>query len=152
MTVEDTRAALRSAGLSATPHRLWVLALLEHAGRALSAPEILERAQSEQAMNKVTLYRILDLLAAKGLVAKSLGHDRSALYCLGERRTETAHGHFHCSGCGRALCLEIGAPALDLAALRASLPMRLDEISLNLFGRCPACLERDAWHGAGEDS
>lgn len=151
MTAKGTHAALRAAGLSATPHRLWVLALLEQAGRALSAPEILERAQSEQAMNKVTLYRILDLLAEKGLVAKSLGHDRSALYCLGERHTKTAHGHFHCSGCGRALCLEIGAPALDLAALRAALPMRLDEISLNLFGRCPACLEHDAKSKAGEE-
>lgn len=140
MSSSEARGLLFSAGLEATPHRLWVLERVLAAGQALAAPELLEQAGQEQGMNKVTLYRILDLLAAHGLLARSAGPERSFLYCAGGGHGGRAgtHGHFRCTSCGRTFCLTLGRDVFDPEAL-AQLPMRVERIGITLEGVCDAC-------------
>ena len=134
MSVPDARSLLFAAGLDPTPHRQWVLERLLDAGRALAAPELLDQAGGTQGMNKVTLYRILDLLAAHGLLSRSAGPERSFLYCAGGGMDGSVsggtHGHFRCTRCGRTYCLTLPRAALDPDALAASMPMRLERIGI----------------------
>ena len=131
---------LFTAGLESTPHRLWVLERVLAAGEPVAAPGLLEQAEQEQGMNKVTLYRILDLLAAHGLLARSAGPERSFLYCAGGGHGgETGtHGHFRCTSCGRTFCLTLGREIFDTKAL-VMLPMRVERIGITLEGVCDAC-------------
>ncbi|MEF2144604.1 MAG: transcriptional repressor [Desulfovibrionaceae bacterium] len=126
---------LRGAGVSATGRRLLVLETLVSAGSAVSAPELL--ASLGQSMNKVTLYRILDLLVDKHILARHSGPDRTAHYCLG-----TGHGHFHCRRCGRCLCLHLPGTGLDPASAGLDALGRVDEIEVRVEGVCKECLDR----------
>lgn len=139
MSIPDARGLLFAAGLDPTPHRQWVLERLLAEGRALAAPDLLEEAERTQGMNKVTLYRILDLLAAHGLLARSPGPERSFLYCAGGGMEKGTHGHFRCTRCGRTYCLTLDREVFDPAALSASVPMRVERIGITLEGVCEAC-------------
>ncbi len=142
MSRNDARSLLFAAGLDPTPHRTWVLENLLAAGRAMAAPEMLEQAADRQGMNKVTLYRILDLLAAHGLLSRSAGPERAFLYCAGNGGSggeEGTHAHFCCTRCGRTFCLTLPSAVLDAGALRAALPMQVERIGVTLEGVCDAC-------------
>lgn len=137
MTVEQAKTLLAKAGLEPTPNRLQVLTVLSGLGRAVSAPEILE--ELGQAMNKVTLYRILDLLVDEGLVFRHSSGDRAFRYCLGRSGTPGAHVHFYCTRCNQMDCLPLESIPLDLGHVAETLPMRVDNVEIRLDGLCEAC-------------
>jgi Fe2+ or Zn2+ uptake regulation protein len=132
---------LAAAGLEATPHRLLVYETVLAAGRALAAPELLELPALAAAMNKVTLYRILDALAAAGLLLRSTGGDRAARYCptTSDRARGHEHGHFACTACGAVECLDTAVLPMDCAALGRLLAREVRHVELRLEGVCPAC-------------
>lgn len=114
-TTEPTAAErLRNAGIRATPVRQWVLAALADGG-GVSPAEMLERLAEEGVrINKVTLYRTLDLFVERGVAERHAGAaptDRSFRYCVA---TPQGHCHFYCTVCGSMQCLH--AP-VDLSPL-----------------------------------
>lgn len=150
---EDRQAVLRrrvrGAGLRVTGARLRVLAVLEQAGVLLSHHD-LERALGPQAMDRVTLYRVLESLVGSGLAHRVAGGDRVWRFGLtadaaGDvvRAAHGAHAHFQCRDCGRIVCLgevpvaNSGVPAVADVALPAGyLP---EAVELTVRGRCPQC-------------
>jgi Fur family ferric uptake transcriptional regulator len=129
---EHARSAIRETGERVTPARVRVLEELMGSGRALSHHD-LEDALGAAAMDRVTLYRVLEWLVERGLSCRTLGGDR--VFRFSATRPGVGHAHFECSGCGRVLCLAVPTPQA------AGLPQgfRADSVALTVRGRCADC-------------
>jgi Fur family ferric uptake transcriptional regulator len=133
---------LQKTGLDPTEHRLRILLAVANTPHPSSALEILETVRSDRDINRVTVYRILDLLV-EHLILNRLGlGEKSQRFCL---RTEPddAHPHFHCARCDRFLCLESHLLDLDHQALD-SLALDIHHVDIRLEGICPACRKSTA--------
>lgn len=129
---------LRAAGLKATPARVRVLDLLAEATQPVCHAEL----EARLAIDRVTLYRVLDSLAACGLAARSLddrGVFRFASAAAHQRHI--GHAHFRCTGCGEVFCLDTPPPPPP------KLPrgFKAAEVELDVRGTCGNC----ARHGSG---
>lgn len=131
-------AAIANLGERATEARRRTLEVLFSVEHPLSHTEIEAKLATRGALDRVTLYRVLDWLVATGLVHKIEGHDRvwrfsaTAVDALG-------HAHFCCTDCNKVYCLTGIKPVFAL-----SLPpgFRLGEADLSLRGTCPDCEPR----------
>ena len=124
-----------------TPARVGVLGILLNANAALSHQEIEQTAlQQGLVADRVTLYRALDWLVEQGLAHKIAGADRTWRYNA-QTGTPHQHAHFHCKDCEQVFCLENLQPTL-LFALPGG--YQIDEVELNLQGRCPDCRNKHA--------
>lgn len=134
----DAAARIRAAGLRVTRARLRVLSLLEMASSPLSHAQIEAQLalDEEGALDRVTLYRVLDALAQCGLLLKALdarGVFRFAV--TAQRHSHDDHLHFRCLDCGGVFCLDAAPPQPP------SLPsgFRLLDAAYDLRGACPDC-------------
>jgi Fe2+ or Zn2+ uptake regulation protein len=137
-------AMLARAAIDPTPLRLLVVHLLATAGRALPATDILVLARGQHRVNKVTLYRILELFVDKGLAQRHSSGDRARRYCLGPRFSGQPHCHAYCVRCGRMECLPIAEGLVDIAALGPSLAMDVVGVEVRIDGICAACRRETA--------
>lgn len=89
----------------ATAARWWALAILRQAEQPLTPDELFAAtvAATPKAPDRVTVYRALDWLVAKGLVRRIAASDRAARYEAAN--DNPAHAHFLCTTCGRTWCL-----------------------------------------------
>lgn len=131
----DPEQLLRRMGERVTLPRVRVLTALVRSGHALTHHEI-ERQLGKEALDKVTLYRVLDWLCGKGLAQRRAGPDRVWRFSAAEAGHER-HAHFECSGCGKLICLD----KLPAAALNLNVPrgFRSEGIELTVRGRCAHC-------------
>lgn len=131
-TPSTTQAAARITQLKerATPARIVVLAALLDSSCALSHVEL--AAQLPPHFDRVTLYRVLDWLVARGLVHRIATPDvwRFSAVAL----TPHPHAHFICTGCHRTLCLAHPLPVLTLPA-----DYQVQSWEMTIYGHCPAC-------------
>jgi Fur family ferric uptake transcriptional regulator len=126
----------QTAGRS-TQARTAVLAILLEATAALSHQEVEQLAQQQGlAVDRVTLYRVLDWLVEQQVAHKVMGADRTWRYNALADVNHPQHAHFHCQQCHQVFCLENLQPAVLL-----SLPTgyQLQHVEINLQGLCPAC-------------
>jgi Fur family transcriptional regulator, ferric uptake regulator len=137
----EAATQLAASGLAATVNRELVVRVLSENGSPLTPLELLERLDGR--MNRVTLYRILDLLVERGVVTRHNAGERAFRYCLSHgshHESPLGHAHFHCSRCGRTQCLDEKTLRLDLGRLCAALPMRVEAAEFSLSGVCQGCL------------
>jgi Fur family ferric uptake transcriptional regulator len=129
---EHARSVIRDTGERVTPARVRVLGELLGAGRALSHHD-LEHSLGADAIDRVTLYRVLDWLVERGFSCRTLGADR--VFRFSAQRGGRGHAHFECSVCGRVLCLAAAAPQPQ------ALPegFRAESVALTVRGRCADC-------------
>ncbi len=127
---------LEHCGVAATENRLLVVRALSGADHPQTPLELL--AQLSGRMNRVTLYRILELLVERGVVARHNAGERAFRYCLG--RGVTGHSHFHCTRCGATQCLDSALLEPGLSRILSGLPMRVDMAEVTLGGVCEGCL------------
>jgi len=94
-------AALRKQGYRLTPQREMIVQAIAHAGRHVTAEEILKQVQARTtAVNVATVYRTLELLAELGLVSRcDLGSGKMYYATL----RHGPHGHLVCRQCGRVV-------------------------------------------------
>jgi Fur family ferric uptake transcriptional regulator len=102
-----------------------------------SAAEIIEALRTGTGINRVTVYRILDLLVEHGLLNRLDLGGKSSRFCLRETDDDT-HPHFHCTRCDRYLCLHVETLPLDPNTL-AGLSLDVRHVDIRLEGICPAC-------------
>lgn len=150
--MDDTAAAsaqalLARAGIEATPLRLLVAEILDQSGGALAVADILTRVRRRHDLNKVTLYRILDLFVARGVACRHNSGERARRYCLGARFAARPHCHAHCLRCGRTLCLPVAEGLVNLEALGPDLPLAVTGVEVRLDGVCAACAAKDRARG-----
>lgn len=138
----DIRTRLHRAGLRATAPRLAVLALLAEQTRPLAFCEVAD-ALGRTDWDRATTYRNLVKLSEAGLarvVSRAGGMARYTAVRDGSE-SEHAHPHFVCSDCGGVSCLPQAAVPVPRVRGRWSASVR--DASIQLQGRCPACLDRE---------
>ena len=78
----DYSGLLEKSGLGHTSNRLRVLEIIGNSRHPLSAQEVIEKLNNGREINRVTVYRILDILVEKKLVERISAGDRSFRYGL----------------------------------------------------------------------
>jgi Fur family ferric uptake transcriptional regulator len=137
----DYRRLLTSAGLEPTPRRLGVLEVIGANSAPLSARDIFTTMKRSAGINRVTVYRILDLLGSRGLVERLGGGGRSLVYGLAPNENHPAHPHFHCRTCGALQCLQPGSLKMDLRGIQRSFAGKIQGVEVRVDGICKNCLE-----------
>lgn len=168
---QQARSMLRQRGQRVTTPRATVLATMLAASAEARAQRgslsafshqdlstLLESARARPhlgALDRVTLYRVLEWMVEIGLAHKIAGDDRVFRFSLNAppevssstaqasaaRGDESGHAHFHCDGCHRVYCLR-ESPRLA-EALQAALPQGFvgKELAITVRGLCPDCAE-----------
>lgn len=131
---------LSTLGMTPTPHRRRVLEVIGGNNYPLSAQEIYATLRRTQAINRVTVYRILDTLVENGIVQRLRGGGRAAYYGMAPNEHHQPHPHFYCKHCGQMNCLNPGSIEMDLKAFRQMFPGRIDGVELRIDGVCKDCL------------
>ena len=131
---------LKSRRIQDTPHRLAVLEAVAGSPRPLTAMEVLDWVRRRADVNKVTVYRILDLFVEKGLVERMSAGDRSFRYGLSPDLHDHPHAHFYCRQCGTMKCLDLDELPLNLRPIELRLGGVIEKVEVRLDGTCPDCL------------
>jgi len=101
------RQTIQAAGLRATPARVATLNLLRQSSTPLTHAEVSDRL-TDQGIDKATIFRNLNDLAAAGLLRRSeLGDHVWRFEIVGEgEHVHESHPHFVCVDCGNVSCLQ----------------------------------------------
>jgi Fur family transcriptional regulator, ferric uptake regulator len=141
---DQARQLLKGKAERLTSPRLGVLAALLQAKSALTQSEVHTEVErlSPVHVDRVTIYRVLDWLTEVGLAHRVSGGDR--VFRFSASINSHAHGHFHCSDCGRMFCIgaqQNGKPTGLDASVKALLPSGFvsGDIDLTISGRCAEC-------------
>jgi Fur family ferric uptake transcriptional regulator len=137
-SLSDIASTIRTAGARVTPARVRVLGLLQAAHGPLTHGDIEEALGRDAlpAIDRVTLYRVLDWLAAANLAHKAT--DAHGVFRFSAAAPDVKHGkhvHFRCTDCGGVQCLDMKlprAPALPRG-------FRLTGMDLDIRGECAHC-------------
>jgi len=137
----DYSGLLEESGLGYTTNRHRVLEVIGDNSRPLSAQQIFDTLNRTDNINRVTVYRILDLLLEKGLVDRISGGGRSFVYGLAPNANHPAHPHFYCKACGRLECLNPRSLSVDLHSMRRTFPGLIENVAVRVDGVCENCLK-----------
>ena len=135
----DYVSLLETNGLGHTPNRLRVLEIIGNSSQPLSAQEVIEELNRSGRVNRVTVYRILDLLVAKRLVERISAGDRSFRYGLAPNTNHKPHSHFYCVECGEMECLSADQINLDTQPLQRSFLGLIERVEVRFDGICQDC-------------
>jgi Fur family ferric uptake transcriptional regulator len=147
----DYRQLLASADLEASHNRLRVLEVVGNNGFPLSAADVFETIERTRAINRVTVYRILDLLVERGIVARISTGGRAFYYGLAPNEHHRPHPHFYCKQCGNMTCLAPECLPVDTDPLDNIYPGRIDTVEIRIDGICKNCL-RTKLHTRSENT
>ena len=114
-----------------------MLRLLRAAPTALTHAQI-ESALGVPALDRVTLYRVLDWLVDSGLAHKNADASRVFRFSAASAGEHTAHVHFRCEACGGVFCIDAAPPA----APRLPAGFLLSRMDFDLRGLCAQCSAR----------
>jgi Fur family ferric uptake transcriptional regulator len=136
--LETLRAAVRGAGLRATPSRIAVLHLLRSVGSPVSHSDMVAKLTS-QAWDPATIYRNLTDLSDVGLARRTdVGDHIWRFEAITGSHRASAHPHFVCTECGTIECL----PDLEYVVTRTKAPraIRQKRVEVQVRGLCDACM------------
>ena len=131
---------LSSSNLAPRPNRLKVLEIIGNNRSPLSAQEIHDTITRSEGINRVTVYRILDLLVEKGIVERLSSGGRSFHYGLAPNKNHPSHPHFYCKHCGMLECLNPEALRLEMEPLRKTYPGIIEKVEIRVDGICKNCM------------
>ena len=134
---------LEDSRLEPTPKRLQVLEVIGSNNSPLSAQQIFETLSRTANINRVTVYRILDLLVEKGLVDRMSGGGRSFVYGLAPNDNHPAHPHFYCRNCGSLECLNPESLNVDMQSMQRTFPGIIENVEVRVDGVCKNCLRAE---------
>jgi Fur family ferric uptake transcriptional regulator len=139
----DYAYLLEKSGLGPTPKRLKVLEVIGNNNCPLSAHEIFETLSRTNSINRVTIYRILDLLVEKGLVDRISSGGRSFHYGLAPNENHHPHPHFYCKHCGNMECLDPKSLYIDTALIHRTFPGLIQNVEVRFDGICKNCVRNE---------
>ena len=135
----DYELLLKDSGLARTLNRLRVLEIIGEGSHPLSAQEIIEQLNKTRGVNRVTVYRILELLVENKLVERISAGDRSFRYGLAPNANHQPHSHFYCVECGGMECLSPEQVNLDTQSLKRSFLGLIERVEVRFDGICQDC-------------
>ena len=131
---KNAETLLKSAGLRITYNRIEILKFLIERGRPLSHAEVHDALPD---MDRVTLYRTLASLVARGVSHQVQGPDGAWRFCSHKPGDGCPgnHPHFLCSSCGTMTCLT------DQRLARVDVPdgYEVEGKQLVVYGICSRC-------------
>ncbi|GAB4420907.1 MAG: Fur family transcriptional regulator [Anaerolineae bacterium] len=133
---------LRAQGERLTVQRQWVIEALCDRGEHLTVQQVQSRlTQQGASLTETTVYRILQWLKERGVVAQTDLGQSGVVYQIIDRQP---HHHLVCLRCGQIVDLDDSI----MDGLRAELRRRYDfEPRIDhmaVFGLCRACRDQDA--------
>jgi len=133
-------AMIRKEGGRATDNRVRILALLLAEDQAITHREIEARMPGQQ-LDRVTLYRVLQWLADRGLIHKITSDDHVWRFHVNDDAYAHQHAHFKCTNCAKVVCLE-DLPSGRQSGSHLTLPTgyRFQTIELTVKGLCAKCV------------
>ena len=137
----DYSSFLQASGLGHTPNRQRVLEVIGDSSRPLSAQQIFDTLSPIDNINRVTVYRILDLLVDNGLVSRISGGGRSFVYGPAPNENHPAHPHFYCKSCGNLECLNPLSLNVDLHPMQRTFVGLIENVEVRVDGVCKNCLK-----------
>ena len=138
-------AAIRATGERLTQPRIAVLACLLASGSANSHLDVAGMLADHHAVDRVTVYRVLEWLVNLGIAHRIAGDDRVWRFMVSTQAASAKsaplgqhghHAHFTCQTCGQTFCLDKATPKIDVKLPKG---FRTSEIDLVVRGRCAAC-------------
>ena len=135
---------LAAAELEATANRLRVLEVVGNNPYPLSAGDIFKTLERDGSINRVTVYRILDLLVDHGVVERLSTGGRAAYFGLAPNDVHQPHPHFYCKRCVQMDCLKPKSVPVETEPLWDHLPGRIDKVEVRIDGVCQSCLQKTA--------
>ena len=130
---------LKAADLEPTPNRLRVLEVVGNNSYPLSAGDIFKTLERSSTINRVTVYRILDLLVDHGVVERISTGGRAFYYGLAPNNHHQPHPHFYCKKCGQMDCLNPESLIIDTEPLLKTFSGRIDKVEVRIDGICKNC-------------
>jgi Fur family ferric uptake transcriptional regulator len=131
----DIKNTLRQNKLKATPARLGLLDIFEHAKKPLSVNDLEKKLGGH--VDKVTLYRNTEALGSLGLLKRIRLNDRQEYY---ELASQEHHHHLICEKCGKVADIEgCKIVANNKSLLKKSGFAEISSHSLEFFGICNNC-------------
>ncbi len=140
----DYKKLLDAVDLEATTNRLQVLEVVGNNRFPLSANDIYTTLARRSTINRVTVYRILDLLVARRVVERLSTGGRAAYFGLAPNAHHQPHPHFYCKRCKRMDCLPPESLNVDVDPLWKTFPGRIDKVEVRVDGVCQHCVEHAA--------
>lgn len=134
---------LSSAGLETTANRIRVLEVVGNNSFPLSAADIFKTLDRSSSINRVTIYRILDLLVGHGVLERLSTGGRAAYYGLAPNDYHVPHPHFYCKSCGQMDCLNPESLNIDTDPLWKTFPGRIDKVEVRVDGLCKNCVKQN---------
>ena len=133
---------LAAADLDATENRMRVLEVVGNNRFPLSANDIFKTLERSSGINRVTVYRILELLVDHGIVERLSTGGRAAYYGLAPNDFHEAHPHFYCKSCGQMDCLNPEFLDVNTEPLWKTFPGRIDKVEVRVDGLCKNCVKQ----------
>lgn len=136
------KKCLSEAEIEATTNRLRVLEVVGNNRFPLSADDIYKILKRSSTINRVTVYRILDLLVEHSVVERISTGGRAFYYGLAPNDYHSPHPHFYCKSCGQMDCLSPESLTVDTDPLWKTYPGRIDKVEIRIDGICKNCEKR----------
>ncbi len=134
---------IETAGLEATANRIHVLEVIGNNPYPLSASDVFQTIERTHPINKVTVYRILDLLVEKDIINRLSTGGRASYYGLAPNENHANHPHFYCTECGQMDCLSPESMDIGMGNLNKTFPGKIDRVEVRVDGICKNCLRHD---------
>lgn len=138
----DYEGLIKRSGLEVTPNRIGVLEIIGNNNSPLSAREVFNTFKRQREINRVTVYRILDLLVEKGLLDRLSGGGRAFYYGLAPNENHDPHPHFYCKQCGNMECLNPETMLLDVEMISRTFPGQIENVEVRVDGVCKVCIRQ----------
>lgn len=132
---DDFKGALNKAGERVTSPRLAVFRMLTRNG-PISMPKLIDAAEQDS-IDRVTVYRTIDLLRKLGLI-QEVGLGRNRLFELSDD-FHAHHHHFTCVKCGKIIDFDSDVIESNLDHISDNLGFDIRSHQLELTGICKDC-------------
>lgn len=139
-TQESYKQLLRDRNLHATQPRISLLLAMDQYGSAIPHSKI---HKSLVDVDRVTIYRMLEVLVKKGIIHKAYQDPSDTYYALcpegcDEDQHNHGHAHLRCTACERVLCEPI------YQSVKTKSPnWKISDVSVQIEGICPTCMEKE---------
>lgn len=132
------REHFQRAGMRWTPQRRLLLEVLDGTDGHVTGAELVDRLRTlDPETTPSTVYRTLRVLEDLGVVQHAHGQDGREEFHV---RPAEAHGHLHCSSCGRSWEIAAADAAATVRGFRERLGFEIDLSHLSVGGTCAACV------------
>jgi Fur family ferric uptake transcriptional regulator len=133
----DAVNILKTHQLKHTKHRVKVLEEIAREESAVSQPELEKIFVKE--IDRVTLYRILNIYEEKGILHRIMDINGTANYAIcspacSMEHHHDEHVHFNCTNCQKIYCLDVKIPVLKMPKGFVA-----DSLNSTAYGICEQC-------------